>query len=80
MGLIGVFLSRFLLEFIKNPQIAAEETMLLNMGQLLSIPFIVAGILMVVWPYTKYRIEPDPNRWAGLREYKEPKSARRTGK
>ncbi len=86
VGLIGVFLSRFLLEFIKNPQIAAEETMLLNMGQLLSIPFVVAGILIVVWPFTKHRIEPNPNRWAGLREYREPKqgtnkkSACRTGR
>ncbi len=73
VGLIGVFLSRFLLEFIKNPQVAAEETMLLNIGQLLSIPFIVAGILMVVWPYTRYKLAPNPNRWSGLREYKEPK-------
>jgi prolipoprotein diacylglyceryl transferase len=75
VGLIGVFLSRFLLEFIKNPQIAAEETMLLNMGQLLSIPFILAGILMIVWPYSKYKLEPNPKRWAGLAEYKEPKNA-----
>jgi prolipoprotein diacylglyceryl transferase len=73
VGLIGVFASRLLLEFIKNPQIAAEETMAINMGQILSIPFIVAGILMVVWPYTKYRLVPSPNRWAGLGEYREPK-------
>ena len=73
VGLIGIFLSRFLLEFIKNPQIAAEESMVLNMGQLLSIPFIVAGILMIAWPYTSRRLVPTPNRWAGLREYKEPK-------
>ena len=75
VGLIGVFLSRFLLEFIKNPQVAAETTMLLNIGQLLSIPFILAGILMVVWPYLGYRLTPSPNRWAGLGEYKEPKNA-----
>ena len=75
VGLIGVFLSRFLLEFIKNPQVAAETTMLLNIGQLLSIPFILAGILMVVWPYSGYRLTPSPGRWAGLGEYKEPKNA-----
>ncbi len=73
VGLIGVFLSRFLLEFIKNPQIAAEETMAINIGQILSLPFVVAGILMIVWPYTKRRLDPSPNRWSGLREYKEPK-------
>ncbi len=70
VGLIGIFLSRFLLEFIKNPQIAAEQTMLLNIGQILSIPFVVAGVLMVAWPYTKYKLNPSPNRWSGLRQHK----------
>jgi prolipoprotein diacylglyceryl transferase len=70
VGLIGVFLSRFLLEFIKNPQEDFEAAMTLNMGQLLSVPFIVAGILMLVWPYTKYRLAPSANRWSGLREVK----------
>ncbi|MDR2622863.1 MAG: prolipoprotein diacylglyceryl transferase [Dysgonamonadaceae bacterium] len=42
--LIGIFLSRFFVEFLKNDQEKFEEGMLLNMGQLLSIPFIVAGI------------------------------------
>ena len=45
--LIGIFLSRFLLEFIKNNQETFEENMLLNMGQLLSIPFIIAGIVLI---------------------------------
>ncbi len=73
VGLIGVFLTRFIIEFVKNPQIAAEETMAINIGQILSIPFVIAGVLMIVWPYTKYKIALDPNRWAGLRKYKEPK-------
>ena len=77
VGLIGVFLSRFLLEFIKNPQIAAEETMLLNIGQILSLPFVVAGILMVVWPYTKYKLTPVANRWAGLRQHREASAKKR---
>jgi prolipoprotein diacylglyceryl transferase len=42
--LIGIFLSRFFVEFFKNNQEAFEEGMILNMGQLLSIPFIIAGI------------------------------------
>lgn len=45
---IGVFLSRFLIEFVKNPQEDFERDMLLNMGQLLSIPFIIAGIWLVI--------------------------------
>jgi len=41
--MIGIFLSRFFLEFFKNSQESFEDGMLLNMGQLLSIPFILAG-------------------------------------
>ncbi len=48
VGLIGIFLSRFFLEFIKNDQVAFEADMTLNMGQLLSIPFVIAGIVLVV--------------------------------
>jgi prolipoprotein diacylglyceryl transferase len=66
VGLTGVFLTRFIIEFIKNPQIAAEADMVINIGQILSIPFILAGILMVVWPYTKYRLDPDTKKWGGL--------------
>lgn len=42
--LIVLFGTRFLIEFIKNPQEDFEVNMLLNMGQLLSIPFILTGI------------------------------------
>lgn len=45
---IGIFLSRFLIEFVKEDQEAFEATMTLNMGQWLSIPFILAGILLLV--------------------------------
>ena len=76
VGLIGVFLTRFFIEFIKNPQIDAETTMAINIGQILSIPFILAGILMIVWPYTKYRLVPDAKRWAGLAHY----TVKQTGK
>lgn len=44
---IGIFLSRLLIEFVKNPQVAFEQSMTLNMGQLLSIPFIIAGIVLI---------------------------------
>ncbi|MGB0977234.1 MAG: prolipoprotein diacylglyceryl transferase [Prolixibacteraceae bacterium] len=45
---IGIFLSRFLIEFIKEDQEAFEATMTLNMGQLLSIPFVLTGIYLMV--------------------------------
>lgn len=48
VGLIGIFLSRILLEFIKNDQVAFEQDMVLNMGQWLSIPLVVAGIVFVI--------------------------------
>ncbi|MBP3440665.1 MAG: prolipoprotein diacylglyceryl transferase [Tidjanibacter sp.] len=48
VGLVGIFLSRFLLEFIKNDQVAFEANMTLNMGQLLSIPFVIVGIIFII--------------------------------
>lgn len=51
--LIVLFGVRFLIEFIKEPQVGFEETMALNMGQILSIPFIIAGIAILVWSLLK---------------------------
>jgi phosphatidylglycerol:prolipoprotein diacylglycerol transferase len=42
--LIGIFTARFVVEFVKENQEAFEEGMFLNMGQLLSIPFVLAGL------------------------------------
>jgi prolipoprotein diacylglyceryltransferase len=44
---ICIFGARFFIEFLKNNQETFEEGMLLNMGQLLSIPFVIAGIYFV---------------------------------
>ena len=44
---IGIFLSRLFIEFVKNPQVAFEQNMTLNMGQWLSIPFIIAGMILI---------------------------------
>lgn len=54
--LIGTFLSRFLIEFIKNDQVAFEASMTLNMGQWLSIPFIVGGVWLVVRAMMRPRV------------------------
>ena len=55
---IGVFFivlfgMRFLIEFIKEPQVGFEENMVLNMGQLLSIPFILIGVGMLIYAFIK---------------------------
>jgi phosphatidylglycerol:prolipoprotein diacylglycerol transferase len=44
--LILIFTSRFIIEFIKQDQSAFEAGMILNMGQLLSIPFVLAGLII----------------------------------
>ncbi|HAC20594.1 MAG TPA: prolipoprotein diacylglyceryl transferase [Porphyromonadaceae bacterium] len=44
----GIFLSRFFVEFVKNNQEAFEDSMMLNMGQWLSVPFIIAGFWLIV--------------------------------
>ena len=48
-----IFVTRFLLEFIKNDQEAFEAGHLLNMGQLLSLPFIILGIYLIVRAYIR---------------------------
>ena len=47
VGLEGIFLTRFFIEFIKVEQEAFEKGMVLDMGQLLSIPFIILGGCMI---------------------------------
>lgn len=46
--LVLVFGVRFFIEFIKEPQVGFEQSMFLNMGQLLSIPFVLAGIFLIL--------------------------------
>jgi prolipoprotein diacylglyceryl transferase len=45
---ILIFGSRFLIEYIKEDQEAFEAGMALNMGQWLSIPFVVGGIILAI--------------------------------
>ncbi|MBN7815787.1 prolipoprotein diacylglyceryl transferase [Algoriphagus pacificus] len=46
--LISVFGMRFIWEYFKAAQVDFEETMALNMGQILSIPLVIAGIILVI--------------------------------
>ena len=50
---IVLFGMRFLIEFIKEPQVGFEENMVLNMGQLLSIPFILIGAGILIYAFIK---------------------------
>ena len=51
--LIGVFGARFFIEFLKERQAHFENYMSFDMGQWLSIPFIIAGITYLVYIYKK---------------------------
>ena len=63
--LIGIFLPRLLIEFVKNNQVAFEADMMLNMGQQLSIPFIIAGVLLISYALSKPPVNLSfPNRFA----------------
>lgn len=48
VAMIGIFLTRFFIEFLKERQVDFEMGMALDMGQLLSLPFIIIGIFMIV--------------------------------
>ncbi len=55
LSMIAQFSARFLIEFLKNDQVAFEAGMKFNMGQWLSLPFIFAGIAILVWTKAKPR-------------------------
>ena len=66
---IGIFLPRFLIEYVKNVQVESEYSMIaqygINMGQMLSIPFILIGIGLVAWALSHPGQHWDfPNRFA----------------
>lgn len=63
--MIGIFLPRFLIEFIKNDQVAREATISLNIGQQLSIPFILLGVGLIIYAMMRPKVHLTfPNRFA----------------
>ncbi|MCK9339568.1 MAG: prolipoprotein diacylglyceryl transferase [Bacteroidales bacterium] len=48
-----IFIARFFIEFFKEVQVVKEEAMTLNIGQLLSIPFILIGVGLLIWSFIK---------------------------
>lgn len=56
--LLLVFTARFFLEFVKARQASYSSNLPLSVGQLLSIPFLLAGIVLVIYAHSKATI-PD---------------------
>ena len=50
---IVLFGMRFIIEFVKEDQVGFEAGMALNMGQWLSIPFILIGVGLLIYSYIK---------------------------
>ena len=53
--LVIIFGSRIGIEFLKNVQVDFERNMLFDMGQWLSVPFVLTGIGMIVWSFVHRR-------------------------
>jgi len=54
-SLTMIFFARFMIEFLKERQVSFEENMPLDMGQILSIPFIIAGVVFIITGILKSR-------------------------
>jgi phosphatidylglycerol---prolipoprotein diacylglyceryl transferase len=53
-----LFIERFIDEFFKENQVAFEGSLPINMGQILSIPFIIIGIYMM-WNSKRLMLKPE---------------------
>ena len=57
-AMVGIFTPRFIIEFIKIDQVAFEQDMAFNMGQWLSVPFILCGVAIMIWAWYRHKEEP----------------------
>lgn len=48
IALVLIFVARFIIEFFKENQVDFENGMFINMGQILSIPFIIIGLILIL--------------------------------
>jgi prolipoprotein diacylglyceryltransferase len=48
---------RFFIEFLKEPQVDFERNLPLDLGQWLSIPFVITGVLFILYPWLLNRIK-----------------------
>jgi prolipoprotein diacylglyceryl transferase len=53
--LLLIFSARFMVEFVKVKQAAYESEISLTTGQDLSIPFLLAGVFLILWSLRKKR-------------------------
>ena len=60
VAMLGIFLTRFFIEFIKVDQVAFEQGMTLNMGQWLSVPFVLLGIFSIWYSYHRGIVVEQP--------------------
>lgn len=70
--LTGIFLlwtfgTRFMIEYLKNPQEDWEADMAINMGQTLSIPFIALGVALIAYALMRPR-----QKWSFPDKFPEP--------
>jgi prolipoprotein diacylglyceryl transferase len=56
----GLFGARFVIEFLKEYQVPSEAALPLDLGQLLSVPFVASGLFL--WWRATRRTNPAPKR------------------
>jgi phosphatidylglycerol---prolipoprotein diacylglyceryl transferase len=62
--LVLIFAARFVIEFVKKDQVGFEDGMTFNMGQLLSFPYIVVGIVFTIYGLWKTKmLSADHKPW-----------------
>lgn len=52
---IITFGSRFFLDFLKTPQSMLLDESVMQMGQYLSVPFVILGVALLFWPESKQK-------------------------
>jgi len=62
LGSVLFFATRFIIEFVKEDQVGFEKGMTLNMGQILSIPYILAGIGFIIYGLWRTKSSADKTR------------------
>ena len=59
VAMMGIFLTRIFIEFIKVDQVAFEQGMTFNMGQWLSVPFVLLGLVSIWYSYHRGVVTDD---------------------
>ncbi|MCK4662693.1 MAG: prolipoprotein diacylglyceryl transferase [Bacteroidales bacterium] len=56
ISLISLFSIRFIIEYFKEVQVDFENSLFINLGQILSIPFILIGLILLFYSIKKKQI------------------------